>query len=550
MHQALYRKWRPATFDEVCGQEHITNILKYEVANSKFSHAYLFCGSRGTGKTSCAKILSRAVNCLDSKNGNPCGKCAACLSIENGSATDVLEMDAASNNGVDNIRDIRDEVVYTPSSLKYRVYIIDEVHMLSTSAFNALLKTLEEPPEHVIFILATTELHKLPATIISRCQRFDFRRITTKVLKDRLLHIASNEGIEIEDSAAQLIARQAQGGMRDAISLLELCAGSRVKIDDALVHDSIGSTGRGALIRLCETVINKDFDGIFEIISNAVNSSRDISVFWQELLSLYRDLLIVKISSRPSEYLDLTDSEASALRSLASKMSQETLSYHCSLIEDAYLTMQRSNTVKRIVAELTLVRMCEPRLSGSTQATLDRIAELEQRVKNISSGNVIVTREEKIEVKPEIKAEAPKPRKAPKFDDDEEFKSDAPPAAKASPVKKPEAEKPVNKSPKRILKAFKNRAEVLEIMNGIDPMNASFVAESKWYTDEEGRVVLKFNSPFTIDSIKIFNADTQLFDALTKAMGKQFTKNNVFFECDATDGKRDVIDEILTNSED
>ena len=166
MHQALYRKWRPATFDEVCGQEHITNILKYEVANNKFSHAYLFCGSRGTGKTSCAKILSRAVNCLEPVNGNPCGKCAACLSIENGSATDVLEMDAASNNGVDNIRDIRDEVIYTPSSLKYRVYIIDEVHMLSTSAFNALLKTLEEPPEHVIFILATTELHKLPVWMV------------------------------------------------------------------------------------------------------------------------------------------------------------------------------------------------------------------------------------------------------------------------------------------------------------------------------------------------------------------------------------------------
>ena len=544
MHQALYRKWRPATFDEVCGQEHITNILKYEVANNKFSHAYLFCGSRGTGKTSCAKILSRAVNCLDPRNGNPCGRCSACLSIENGSATDVLEMDAASNNGVDNIRDIRDEVVYTPSSLKYRVYIIDEVHMLSTSAFNALLKTLEEPPEHVIFILATTELHKLPATIISRCQRFDFRRITTKVLKDRLLHIASNEGIEIEDSAAQLIARQAQGGMRDAISLLELCAGSRVKIDDALVHDSIGSTGRGELIHLCEAVISKDFDGIFEIISSAVNSSRDILVFWQELLSLYRDLLIVKISSRPSEYLDLTDNEASALKSLASKMSQETLSYHCSLIEDAYLTMQRSNTVKRIVAELTLVRMCEPRLSGSTQATLDRIAELEQRVKNISSGNVAVTREEKIELKPEIKAEAPKPRKAPKFDDDEDYRNDAPPAQRTAYVKTP-----ATNTKKRVLKSFKNRAEVLEIMNGIDPMNASFVAESKWYTDDEDKVILKFNSPFTIDSIKIFNADTQLFDALTRAMGKQYNKNNVLLECDATGGPRDVIDEILTNSE-
>ena len=544
MHQALYRKWRPATFDEVCGQEHITNILKYEVANNKFSHAYLFCGSRGTGKTSCAKILSRAVNCLDPVGGNPCGKCAACLSIENGSATDVLEMDAASNNGVDNIRDIRDEVVYTPSSLKYRVYIIDEVHMLSTSAFNALLKTLEEPPEHVIFILATTELHKLPATIISRCQRFDFRRITTKVLRDRLLYIAKNEGIEIEEGAAQLIARQAQGGMRDAISLLELCAGSRVKIDDDLVHESIGSCGRGEMIRLCEMVIARDFDGIFEIISDAVNSSRDLLVFWQELLSLYRDLLIVKISSKPSEYLDLTDNEAASLKSLSSKMSQETLSYHCSLVEDALLTMQKSNTVKRIVAELTLVRMCEPRLAGSTQAMLDRISELEQKIKNISSG-VVVASHEVVEEKPETPKT--KTRRAPVFtDDDDIFKSDAPPAVKtpASPKKTETG------AQKRVLKSFKNRAEILEKLNSIDPMNASFFSDSKWYTDGDGRIVLKFASAYSIDTIKIFNGDTQMYNVLSSTLGGKYNKDNVLFECDENKKGNSAIDEILLNSED
>ena len=244
MHQALYRKWRPKTFNDVCGQDHITSILKYEIDNSKFSHAYLFCGSRGTGKTSCAKILSKAVNCLSPEGGNPCGKCEACLSIENGTTTDVLEMDAASNNGIDNIRDIRDEVVYAPSSLKYRVYIIDAVHMLSASAFNALLKTLEEPPEHVVFILATTELHKLPATIISRCQRFDFRRISTEVLKNHLLHIADAEGIDLCPEAAVMLAKQAQGGMRDAISLLELCAGSREKITPEVVNITVGARGR------------------------------------------------------------------------------------------------------------------------------------------------------------------------------------------------------------------------------------------------------------------------------------------------------------------
>ena len=214
MHQALYRKWRPKTFDDVCGQEQVTSVLKYETEHRAFSHAYLFCGSRGTGKTTCAKILAKAVNCEHPVNGSPCGTCAACRAIEDGSATDVLEMDAASNNGVDNIRDIRDEVVYAPSSLRYRVYIIDEVHMLSVSAFNALLKTLEEPPEHVVFILATTELQKLPATIISRCQRFDFRRISLDALTGRLTYIAEQEKIGLEPEAARMLAKLAQGGMR------------------------------------------------------------------------------------------------------------------------------------------------------------------------------------------------------------------------------------------------------------------------------------------------------------------------------------------------
>ena len=244
MHQALYRKWRPQVFDDVYGQEHITSILKYETENHKFSHAYLFCGSRGTGKTTCAKILAKAVNCESPVNGSPCNKCASCMAVDSGAATDVLEMDAASNNGVENIRDIRDEVVYTPSSLKYRVYIVDEVHMLSGSAFNALLKTLEEPPSHVVFILATTELHKLPATIISRCQRFDFRRIATDTLVSRLSYIAERENISAQPEALRAIAKLAQGGMRDAISLLELCAGNHTTVTEELVAATVGSGGK------------------------------------------------------------------------------------------------------------------------------------------------------------------------------------------------------------------------------------------------------------------------------------------------------------------
>lgn len=548
MHQALYRKWRPQTFDDVCGQEHITSILKYEVANAKFSHAYLFCGSRGTGKTTCAKILSRAVNCLDPKNGDPCGKCAACLSVENGTATDVLEMDAASNNGVDDIRDIRDEVIYSPSSLKYRVYIIDEVHMLSNSAFNALLKTLEEPPEHVIFVLATTELHKLPATIISRCQRFDFRRISTDVLKDRLMYIAKNEGIDIDEKAAVLIARQAQGGMRDAISLLELCAGSRRRIDEKLVHESIGGTGRGELIELCHAIMEKDYDEILGAVSDAVNSSRDLLVFWQELLSLYRDLLVCKISSRPVEYLDLTDSEYEALASVASKLTLESLSYHCRLIEDAMIVMQRSNSVKRIVAEMTLVRMCESRLSGSYEALNDRMSEIERRLSGISSNVISATEHATSDASAkdnDSDMSRPSRKQAPSYDmsDDEMFRSDAPPKAKEAKESK------TQKSEKRTLRPFKSRAEVLDIFSRRDPMNASFIAQSKWYTDESGNIILRFEDQYMIDSIRTFDADSQFIDVVSNVMGKRYSKETVLFEVDNQNKHADLIDEIIENSE-
>ncbi len=543
MHQALYRKWRPATFDEVCGQEHITGVLKYEVLNNKLSHAYLFCGSRGTGKTSCAKILARAVNCLAPEGGSPCGRCAACRSIENDSATDVIEMDAASNNGVDNIRDIRDEVVYTPSSLKYRVYIIDEVHMLSPSAFNALLKTLEEPPEHVIFILATTELHKLPATIISRCQRFEFRRITSGVLKSRLMQIASSEGIDIDESAAQLIARHAQGGMRDAISLLELCAGARRKIDDALVHESIGSSGRVEMIRLCDAVINKNFDSIFDIISNAVNSSRDLKVFWGELLSLYRDLLIVKTASNPSDYLDLTDSETAELKALASRMSQETISYHCALVEEAYIAIQKSDAVKRIIAELTLVRMCEPRLLGTTQAMLDRISDIEQKLKNISAGTAVFN-------VPNASAEKPaaeKKRKAGKApvgsDDDDMFKSDAPPKKSTSVTSVSDI------SEKRVLKPFRGSAEILEKFGLQNPMNSAFFYGSKWYIDADGRIIIKFASDSSIHHIKTFGAYEEALSVISSVLGKRYDKSTVLLECDGRDSENDIIDEIVSNFE-
>ena len=385
MHLALYRKYRPSTFDDVCGQEHITSVLKYQAAEGRVSHAYLFCGSRGTGKTSSAKILAKAVNCLSPVNGNPCGKCDACLAIDSGAVTDVVEMDAASNNGVDNIRELRDEVTYAPAMLRRRVYIIDEVHMLSTSAFNALLKTLEEPPEHVLFILATTELHKLPSTIISRCQRFDFRRIGIGDIVKRLRFVADSEGIVLEDAAAERIARIAEGGMRDAVSLLELCAGGGADVTEEHVREVLGVSGYAMACDTAKAVAAKDMKSLFGIVAN-VSETKDLAVFWQELLSFWRDMLVAKYAEDFKSYLDITETEAEMLADATSKFSLGSLVYQSGVMDDAMRAMVRSPQTKRVTAELALVRMCRPDADSSPDALMARISELEDKVKLLSAG--------------------------------------------------------------------------------------------------------------------------------------------------------------------
>ncbi len=379
-YRALYRKWRPFDFDDVSGQNAVTDILKYEVVNNRLSHAYLFCGSRGTGKTSCAKILAKAVNCLSPKNGNPCNQCEACRSIDAGTATDVIEMDAATNNGVDNVRDMKDEIAFTPALLKYRVYIIDEVHMMSPSAFNALLKTLEEPPSYVIFILATTELHKLPTTIVSRCQRFDFRRISSENIISRLQHIASSEGINITEDGARVIARVSRGGMRDAVSLLELCAGTGRTVDDRLVFDTVGSGNRDSALGIIRAILDKDYTTIYSTINEIVMKSGDLSVFWQEIIDCYRDIMVIKNTDRAKEYLDLTDMEMDAMRPVAQAFTTQRLSYHVSLLEGAMADMQRAFNSKRSIAEITLTRMCEAKTAITAEALALRVDELEKEV--------------------------------------------------------------------------------------------------------------------------------------------------------------------------
>lgn len=384
-HLALYRKYRPRTFDDVCGQEHITSVLKYESKCGRLSHAYLFCGPRGTGKTTCAKILAKAVNCERPVDGNPCGKCSHCVSIDEAAATDVLEMDAASNTGVDYIRDIRDEAAYTPAVMKKRVYIIDEVHMLSIGAFNALLKTLEEPPEHVLFILATTEQHKLPATIVSRCQRFDFRRISISDISDRLLHIAELENISLDKTAAGLIAKQAGGGMRDAINLFELCAGGGHDVTPNRVREALGISGTENAYNVAAAVKGNNAEGLFSAVAEVVRSSKDIAVFWQELISFWRDMLVAKNTPSPDEYLELTESDSKLLREAASFFSTAELIYHAGLLDDAMLNMNRLPQIKRNIAELTLVKMSSPALSTSSDALAARITSLEDKLRLMES---------------------------------------------------------------------------------------------------------------------------------------------------------------------
>ena len=537
MHQALYRKWRPQTFEDVCGQEHITSILQYEAQNGALSHAYLFCGSRGTGKTTCAKILAKAVNCHNPQNGSPCGKCEACLSIDNGSTTDVLEMDAASNNGVDNIRDIRDEVVYSPSSMRYRVYIIDEVHMLSASAFNALLKTLEEPPEHVIFILATTELQKLPATIISRCQRFDFRRISTDVLVNRLEYIAKEEGITLDSESARLLAKLAQGGMRDAISLLELCAGGGRAVTPEVVAETVGITGREAMIDTVRAVAESNYDALFEQIAAVVRSSKDISVFWQDLISIWRDMLILKTTQNAVAYLDLTDHEAAEMKEITALFRKETLIRHCKLLEEALFAMTKANSVKRVIAEMTLVRMCDAALDTSPEAMLSRIAQLEER---LDSG-AFATAPEKQEKTEKVEKTAPVVQKTAEIPQKTE--------QRPAPVAEEKRTLPPTSAPTRTLRAIRNWMEVVERISRSDPMRASFVKSSRAYETEDGKVIVRFGDSFSLQMMEQGEARDRLRASASAILKRDVGDRELIFEVAEKHADASVIDEIIEASE-
>ena len=488
MYQALYRKWRPKTFSDVVGQEHVTETLQRQVAEGRLSHAYLFTGTRGTGKTTCAKILAKAVNCEHPENGNPCNKCQSCLGIESGGFLDVMELDAASNNGVDHVRALRDEAIYSPAQVKKRVYIIDEVHMLSIAAFNALLKILEEPPEHLMFILATTELHKVPATILSRCQRFAFRRILPREIVGRLNYIAEQEGIDLRPDGAELLAHIADGALRDALSLLDQCAAAGGTIDSAAVLDALGLAGNLQTAQLMDCVLRRDTKAALLLLHRLYGSGKDVGAVLGELSALARDLLISKTAPEGGAALLTGGYDSQTMDGLLRQADSARLIAICTTLQRTAADMNVSVN-RRTDAELCLLKLCDETLSGDLSAINARLARLEQQM---ATGVRYAAAESTAQVVP-APAEKPAPARAaakptavedeapPPWEDsapapaDESF-DDAPPPygepaeperpQSATPAPAPQAAEPKVESPKltgdsdiwlTLMESYKNR---------------------------------------------------------------------------------------------
>ena len=437
MYQALYRKYRPQTFSDVVGQRGVTDTLRTQLETGKLSHAYLFTGTRGTGKTSCAKILAKAVNCLDPQDGNPCNCCAACRAIDDGSCMDVLEIDAASNNGVDSVRVLRDDAIYTPSEVKMRVYIIDEVHMLSTAAFNALLKIIEEPPEHLLFILATTELNKVPATILSRCQRFSFRRLSPEDIAGRLNFIAYQEGIQAEPAALRLLSRLADGALRDGVSLFDQCASAcSGDLTEELVCQTLGLAGIKRTGELLMAAAKQDTAGALSIFETLYAEGKDLGALFDELSALCRDLLVLKAAPKSGV------SMLSGITDEAQAAELEKLLTPAELLRDLSLVQAAKNAVgknadARVAAELCLMQLCEPSLNLDLQAVGARLSKLEAR---IASGNFV----------PAQPAKNQAPSQSEEDDDRPPFPDDAddPFAGLTPPPEKPAQAQQASQTPK------------------------------------------------------------------------------------------------------
>ena len=412
MHKALYRVYRPKTFEDVVGQEHIVKTLKNQIKNNNIGHAYLFSGTRGTGKTSTAKIFARAVNCLNPINEEPCNECEICIDTLNDNIMDIVEIDAASNNSVDDIRELRESVKYTPSKAKYKVYIIDEVHMLSQGAFNALLKTLEEPPSYVIFILATTEPHKIPATILSRCQRFDFKRVSSKDIADRMSYICEKENIQAEDKALSLIARNSQGALRDALSILDQCISfGNDKIEYNDVIELLGTVNIDELFQLSQSIIDEDTKKSLQILNEFIIWGKDIRNLINDLIDHFRNLMVCKVSKDLDEIISLPEESIERLKEQSKTININDLIRILNILSETQDSMKSSSNT-RILAEVTMMKIAQPMFDESKEALIKRIENLE---KIIESGNikvVTVQNESEINTVPQrVQVDEPQERK-------------------------------------------------------------------------------------------------------------------------------------------
>lgn len=499
MYQALYRKYRPRFFRDVAGQEHITSVLSKEVAEKTFGHAYLFTGSRGIGKTTCAKILAKAVNCPNEKDGEPCGECEICRGIDEGSLLDITEMDAASNRNIDDIRDLRSEANFTPAVAKYRVYIIDEAHMLTKEAANALLKIMEEPPEHVIFILATTEVHRLPATILSRCMRFDYRRMPPEVIAERVKFVCKMERISIEDEGAMLIGKLADGGMRDALSLLDICRSSDEVITADTVSRCAGLAGREYLFELTDKIAEKDISAVLSAVDKLYEGSADVSRICDELINHFRNLMIVSCAKDASAILKILPGEMLRIEKQAKAISQPEIFHAVSVLQDTLVKMSKSAS-KRLEFELALVKLCSPALTQSPEALLARIEKLEKEVVLLKARGAASA----VQTAPAAEA-APKAEPAPVY---EEIPAEEPKAVPAQNAAS-DAE-------------FAQWEDVVEIIKGRNRMLYSFLEGSKAYLSGK-RILIDSPNDFFIDYMqKNDDAKEVIKNAITEACGTRY----------------------------
>lgn len=524
MYRVLYRKWRPAVFTDVSGQEHITSTLQNEVSSGRLNHAYLFTGSRGTGKTTCAKILAKAVNCLNPQNGNPCGECEICKGIDDGSILDIVEMDAASNRKIDDIRQIIDEVQFKPAKCKYRVYIVDEVHMLTTEAFNALLKTLEEPPEHVIFILATTEVHKLPQTIRSRCQRFDFHRIPPKAIADRVEYVVSQENAEITESAALMLASVADGALRDALSLLDSCLAVSSHIDEEVVRNAAGLVSKSYLFELATAIINKNPTKSLEIIDRLYSESKDMARLCDELVEHFRALMLIKTIKNPRDILIMSDDEFEQAVTQSDYLSLADIVFYMDVLSRAYQRMGRG-TGDRTELEMALVKLSATELDGTVEALTARVTALEKAVKRGITVNYAQPAQQSVQAEAAQSASVPNTQ----TEVEEPFAKPEPEHKKA-PVAKPAPEvKPVAQRASVNLDELYDNAvpfarwvEVVDSLKSVSRSIAAAFAGSTAY--ESGNYLLiDTNNELAFDLLRQNGRRTEIKQTLLELTGKNYS---------------------------